>query len=87
MRNVYKQILLLTLAWVGFGLSAIGWAAPMSAEQAATTVKAATGGKVLDIRKVSEQGRSMFLVKVLTEDSRVQIVQVDIETGQIVAEP
>ena len=72
--------------WPMIALVAIAICQPVfavSAEEAAAIVSAKVTGRVLDVKGSNEQGRALFLIKVLTEDSRVIIVRVDAKTGQV----
>lgn len=55
----------------------------VSAEEAAAIVNSQVAGRVLDVKTSNERGRALFLIKILTEDSRVIIVRVDAKTGQV----
>jgi len=52
-------------------------------EEAASIVHAETNGKVLDAKYEMIDNQEVYLIKVITEDSRVIIVRVDVATGQI----
>ena len=67
-----------------FALKHLFAGAGISQDQAASLVMDQMGGRVLDVRPGEFKGRSVYLVKVLMGDSRVQIVAVDQSTGQIV---
>ncbi|WGL17814.1 PepSY domain-containing protein [Microbulbifer bruguierae] len=55
----------------------------ISRDQAAALVKRRFGGKILAIKEVQRDGRSVFRVKGLSEKSQVYVVFVDKQTGQI----
>lgn len=55
----------------------------ISAQEAAALVSSQVTGRVLDVKSSQEQGRAIFIIKVLTEDSRVIMVRVDQTTGQL----
>lgn len=55
----------------------------VSKEDAVKTAKAAFPGKTLQVEKVNHKGKSVFKVKLLSANSRVQIVYVDATTGKI----
>lgn len=50
--------------------------AGISQDEAAAQVRAATGGRVLDIRTQVEDGVSVYIVKVLLPDGRIRVVTV-----------
>gem|GEM_PF-5780930 len=56
----------------------------ISQSQAASIVQQALNGKILDVKLGQYEGRNVYLVKTLIEESRVQIVAVDRISGQIV---
>lgn len=55
----------------------------ISAEQAAALVQARTGGRILAVDRIRQQGREYYRVKVLTPKGEVQILLVDAATGAL----
>ena len=61
-------------------------AAPVFAvtqEEAASIVRADTHGRILDAKFVRENNQEVYLIKVITNDSRVIIIRVDAASGRI----
>ncbi len=58
------------------GVSLLAQSAGISQDEAAAQVRAATGGRVLDVRTQVEDGVSVYIVKVLLPDGRIRIVTV-----------
>jgi uncharacterized membrane protein YkoI len=54
----------------------------VSSDQAASTVRSVTGGKVLGVRGGKQEGDN-YSVKVLLPDGRVRTLRVDARTGQV----
>lgn len=48
----------------------------ISQDEAAAKVREATGGRVLDVRTRTEDGVSVYIVKVLLPDGRIRVVTV-----------
>ena len=55
----------------------------VSADQAAATVRAASGGRILDVRLDSRSQPPIYRVKVLLEGGRVRVYRVDASNGRI----
>ncbi len=55
----------------------------ISRDQAAAIVKRRYGGKILAISEVQRDGRSMYRVKGLSDQSQVYVVYVDKQSGRI----
>lgn len=55
----------------------------ISRDQAAAIVKRRYGGKILAISEVQKDGRSMYRVKGLSDQSQVYVVYVDKQSGRI----
>ena len=55
----------------------------LTEQEAAALIHDHVEGKVLDVKSDDQNGRQVYLIKVITPDSRVLIVQVDAETGQL----
>ncbi|HBF07880.1 MAG TPA: hypothetical protein DHW71_05230 [Gammaproteobacteria bacterium] len=72
-----KRLLIFTLLVISFPSFAI------DQEDAVNIVRERMGGKVLDIRTDQEDNKPVYLVKVITRDSRVITVKVDSATGDI----
>ena len=72
-----KRLLIFTLLVISFPSFAI------DQEDAVNIVRERMGGKVLDIRTDQEDNKPVYLVKVITSDSRVITVKVDSATGDI----
>jgi uncharacterized membrane protein YkoI len=53
----------------------------MSQDEAAARVREQTGGRVLDIRSRTEDGRPVYRVKVLLSDGRVRILTINAASG------
>ncbi len=60
-------------ASTGLLLSGAAASAGAAAQQAA----AATGGRVLDVRQATQEGSTVFFVKVLLNDGRVKMLRID----------
>jgi len=73
--------LALGLVVLSFGFA--GAALAVSPEEAASIVREQNDGRILDVKSKAENGRIVYLIKVLTTDSRVMIVKVDGDNGQI----
>jgi len=58
-------------------------AKPVSADDAAATVRAQVGGRILDVRLRSKARRKVWRVKVLLPGGRVRVYRVDARTGRI----
>lgn len=71
---------------VGLASSAefsIAQAASLSPDQAAQIARGSSGGRVLDVRTVAENGELVYLVRILMADGRVRIVAVNATTGSV----
>ncbi len=60
----------------------VNLAADIGPDQAAAIVRDRTGGRVLGVRAVKRQGRTVYQVKVL-KDGHVRIYNVDASSGNI----
>lgn len=56
-------------------------------DKAAARVQREIDGRVLGGKEVLEEGRMVYVIRVLTPDGRVVHVRVDQETGQILKAP
>lgn len=74
-----KKILLASAfaAVLGAGLPDPAWAAAKTLGQAVQQVKRSTGGKVLSANTVVRGNKEVHRIKVLTQDGRVRVVQVE----------
>lgn len=54
----------------------------ISADQAAAQVRREYGGRILSVRRIQNQGRSFYRIKVLTQEGVVRIVRIDANTGR-----
>ncbi len=57
--------------------------AGLTAEQAAATVQARTGGRILAVKRKCSDGRVVYRIKVLTPKGEVRIFYVDAATGEM----
>jgi len=55
----------------------------VSADDAAATVRARVGGRILDVRLQSDARRRVWRVKVLLPGGRVRVYRVDARSGRI----
>jgi uncharacterized membrane protein YkoI len=55
----------------------------VSADEAAAAVRAASGGRILDVRLESRSKRPVYRVKVLLDSGRVRIYRVDASDGRV----
>ncbi len=78
-----KSILLTVLSAVALVVAA----ATVDLEAAAERVKERFDGRVLGGKTVTEEGRTVHVIRVLTPDGRVRHVRVDAESGKILEEP
>ena len=62
---------------LGTGLPETAWAAAKTLGQAVQQVKRNTGGKVLAASTVVRGNKEIHRIKVLTQDGRVRVVQVE----------
>ena len=60
----------------------LAWA-NLSRDDAAAVARRASGGRVLSIEKAESLGQPVWRVKVVTPAGEVQVIQVDIATGQV----
>ncbi len=77
-----KSILLAVLGAVALVVAA----ATVDLEAAAERVKERFDGRVLGGKTVTEEGRTVHVIRVLTPDGRVRHVRVDAESGKILEE-
>ena len=77
-----KSILLTVLSAVALVVAA----ATVDLEAAAERVKERFDGRVLGGKTVTEEGRTVHVIRVLTPDGRVRHVRVDAESGKILEE-
>lgn len=54
----------------------------VGSNEAAAIARSQSGGRVLDVRRATEDGRPCYLVRLLLADGRVRIVVVDAESGK-----
>lgn len=76
----------LHIAYCACLLSGLAFSVPgfaITQEEAASIVRAETNGRVLDAKFVLENNQEVYLIKIITDDSRVIIVRVDAASGQI----
>jgi uncharacterized membrane protein YkoI len=75
--------------WVGLWLLAAGpvGAEPFNLDKAVAQVQREIDGRVLGAREVVEEGRPVYVIRVLTPDGRVVHMRVDQETGRILRPP
>ncbi len=78
-----RSILAAILAAIVFGAAA----ATLDLEAAAERVKERFDGRVLGGKTVTEDGRTVYVIRVLTPDGRVRHIRVDAQTGEILEEP
>lgn len=57
--------------------------ASISSSQAAETVRARFGGRVLNVDRREREGRVVYRVKILQDDGRLRTVLVDASSGRI----
>ena len=57
-------------------------ASPLTKESAAEQVQSESGGKVLSVDNKQEGDQKMFRVKVLHDDGKIKIYQLDATTGK-----
>lgn len=65
------------------GMSLIAAQPSVTGEQAADLARRATGGRVLSVKRVVRDGRTLYRVKVLTQGGVVRSVFVDAQTGEV----
>ncbi len=58
------------------------YAEPLTKASAAQQVKSQSGGKVLSVDEKQRHGQTLYRVKVLHEDGKVKIYQLDATTGK-----
>jgi uncharacterized membrane protein YkoI len=68
-----------SLAYAGDSVS--GVALPLTKESAAEHVKTQSGGKILSVDEKQEGAKQLFKVKVLHDDGKIKVYQMDAETG------
>jgi len=78
-----KSILAAIVAAVALGAAA----ATLDLEAAAERVKERFDGRVLGGKTVTEEGRTVYVIRVLTPDGRVRHIRVDAQSGEILEEP
>lgn len=71
------------LAIVFFTLIAVSPAFAVSEQEAAAIARHQVDGRVLNVKESQVDGRRVYLVKLITSDSRVIIMQVDADSGQV----
>jgi len=84
MGSLYRVIFTVCLFCCVHVATAHGWpqnlllaqAGAMSQDQAAAKVREQTGGRVLHVKTGSQDGATVYLVKVLLPDGRVRVVTV-----------
>jgi uncharacterized membrane protein YkoI len=57
-------------------------ASPLTKESAAEQVQSESGGKILSVDDKQEDGQQIFRVKVLHDDGKIKIYQLDAATGK-----
>ncbi|MBT3506112.1 MAG: hypothetical protein HN475_10185 [Piscirickettsiaceae bacterium] len=67
------------LAYAGDSVS--GVALPLTKESAAEHVQTQSGGKILSVDEKQEGTKLLFKVKVLHDDGKIKVYQMDAETG------
>ncbi len=77
-----RSILLAIVATVAVAATA----ATLDIEAAAERVKERFDGRVLGGKTVTEDGRTVYVIRVLTPDGRVRHIRVDAESGKILEE-
>lgn len=55
----------------------------VSADEAAAVVRAASGGRILDVRLTGDSKRPIYRVKVLLDGGRVRVYHVDASNGRL----
>ncbi|MBV8468189.1 MAG: PepSY domain-containing protein [Burkholderiales bacterium] len=58
--------------------------AEISRSDAADTAQRTSGGRVLTIERVKVDGRDVWRIKVVTPKGEVQVLRIDVTSGQIV---
>jgi uncharacterized membrane protein YkoI len=84
MKKLRPLIVGLAIAFGGLAYaqdSMAGVALPLTKESAAEHVQTESGGKVLSVDEKQEGAKQIFKVKVLHDDGKIKIYQVDAETG------
>lgn len=84
MNKCRSLILAITLTIGGLtyaGDSTSGVPLPLTKESAAKQVQTQSGGKVLSVDPKQSDGKQLFKVKVLHDDGKIKIYQLDAETG------
>ena len=76
--NLVAKLLCTTLLVV----SNLAWA-NLSRDDAATVAQRASGGRVLSIDKSESSGQPVWRVKVVTRAGEVQVILVNIATGEV----
>lgn len=56
-------------------------AGPMTLDEAVRKVQRRTDGRILDARTVERDGRTIYRIKVLTNDNRVRVLRFDASGG------
>jgi hypothetical protein len=79
--HTMKFTLALTAALL-LALSAPVWA-EASRDDAAQVAQRASGGRVLSVEKVEQQGQVVWRVKVLTPAGEVRVILVDAASGRV----
>lgn len=76
--NLFAKLLCAALLVV----SNLAWA-DLSRDDAATVAQRASGGRVLSIDKAESSGQPVWRVKVVTRTGDVQVIFVNIATGEV----
>jgi uncharacterized membrane protein YkoI len=79
--KLYKALLstfLISIASITYA----GQSLPLTKEAAATQVQTESGGKVLSVDDKTEGGQQIFRIKVLHDDGKIKIYQLDAATGK-----
>jgi uncharacterized membrane protein YkoI len=79
--KLYKALLstlLISIASIVYAEQSL----PLTKETAATQVQAESGGKVLSVDDKTEGSLQIFRIKVLHDDGKIKIYQLDAATGK-----
>jgi len=78
-RHFFLSITLI-LAWPSFANDDIGL--PLTKESAANLIQQKSGGQVLSVDTESENGKTLYRIKVLHESGKIKIYNLDAQTGK-----
>ena len=76
MRGVKTGLMAVLLGWAGLFGAPVLHAATLSMQEAIAKVERETHGKVLSAETKRSGSRSIYRIKVLTRDGRVQVIEV-----------